>query len=605
MVRSIVILIVASLLMVTPLQAQEDQAEEAVGQEEPTEERRGVRRLGDVVGEGTDEWSMDIPSIDLPPEPVEEQPQVSLPDEAQDEQLQALLTRRAFVPEDPDIQTALDALMDEVEIDALEALDAGDSDLALQLVGVIEQIDAERPVIEEVRAEITRRASVAETLSSANAALAAGRLVDPPGQSAVALYRQVLDLEPGNAAAVTGLANTQAALIEDAVALAEEFDFEGAEALLTRAAGIRDAEDSIAEARTSINDYRQRQLEEMDQNAVAAIDEGRFDDAEEWLTQLIAMGYERERIEQLRGALNDAVIYGSFEPGGTFTDNLERLEREGPTMVVIPAGSFMMGSPDNEDDRFSNEGPLHRVTIDRGFALSRTEITVGEFALFVDDTGYRTDAEIEGSSRVYDPQSGRMDSENRITWRNDYVGEEASADLPVVHVSWNDARAYANWLSEQTGRDYRLPSEAEFEYALRAGTQTPYWWGEGPPEVDNVENVTGEGDQSRTNARWTVAFRRYADGFWGPAPAGRLAANPFGLHDMGGNVMEWTEDCWHDSFVRAPADGSAWVNPGCGRRVIKGGSWTSTPVMSRSAFRLSSTQDTTDMRVGFRVARDL
>jgi formylglycine-generating enzyme required for sulfatase activity len=604
MKRSILILAAASLLFWEPVPAQEGEPEEAADQSSE-EERRGVRRLGDVVGEGAEEWSMDIPSIDMPPEPVEEQPEVSLPDEEQDAQLQALLTRRAFVPEDPDIQAALDALMDEVQADAYTALEDGEIELAQQLVGVIAEIAPEREVIEEVRAEITRRASVADALAAADAALDAGRLAEPAGQNAADLYQQVLALEPDNPAAQTGLANTQQALIAEAVSLAEEFDFEGAEAVLTRAADLRDAGDAIDEARASIDEYRQNQLEEMDRNAVAAIDEGRFDDAEEWLNQLIAMGYDRARVEQLRASLTDAVVYGSFEPGGTFTDTLERLEREGPTMVVIPAGSFMMGSPDNEEDRFSNEGPLHRVTIDRGFALSRTEITVGEFALFVDDTGYRTDAEINGNSRVYDPESGRMDNENRITWRDDFVGEEADADLPVVHVSWNDARAYADWLSEQTGRSYRLPSEAEFEYALRAGTQTPYWWGEGSPEVDDVENLTGEGDQSRTNARWTVAFRRYSDGFWGPAPTGRLAANPFGLHDMGGNVMEWTQDCWHDSFVRAPADGSAWVNPGCARRVIKGGSWTSTPVMARSAFRLSSTQDSTDMRVGFRVARDL
>ena len=604
MKRSILILILALLLVGPPVQAQEGQGEEAAA-EQPEEERRSVRRLGDVVGEGTDEWSMDVPSIDMSPEPVEPQPEVNLPDEAQDDQLQALLTRRAFVPEDPDIQAALDALMDDVEADAYAALEADDIELAQQLVGVIAEIDAEREVIDDVRAEITRRGSVADTLAEADAALAGGRLVQPTGQSAADLYQQVLALEPGNASARTGLVNTQQAVIAQAVELAEEFDFEGAEALLTRAANIRDADEAIAEARASINEYRQRQIEGMDRNVVTAIDEGRFEDAEEWLTQLVAMGYQRERVEQLRASLADAVVYGSFEPGQTFTDTLERLEREGPTMVVVPAGSFMMGSPDNESDRFSNEGPLHRVTIERGFALARTEVTVSEFALFIDDTGYRTDAEVSGSSRVYDPESGRMDSQNRITWRDDYMGEDADGDLPVVHLSWNDAQAYARWLAQQTGRSYRLPSEAEFEYALRAGSQTPFWWGEGSPDRDNVENLTGDGDQAPTNARWNVAFSRYSDGYWGPAPAGSLEANPFRLYDMGGNVMEWTEDCWHDSYVRAPADGTAWVNPGCSRRVIRGGAWSSNPAMSRSAFRLSSTPDSTDMRVGFRVARDL
>jgi formylglycine-generating enzyme required for sulfatase activity len=287
-----------------------------------------------------------------------------------------------------------------------------------------------------------------------------------------------------------------------------------------------------------------------------------------------------------------------------FSDELQGLNRQGPAMVVMPAGNFMMGSPDNEADRASNEGPRHRVTIDRGFAMGRTEVSVGQFSIFIDDTGYRTDAERAGSSRVYDPRSGRMDRQNRITWRHDYVGDRADDDLPVVHVSWNDAQAYVIWLRERTGRSYRLPSEAEFEYALRAGSQTPYWWGDGSPG-SVVENLTGDGDSSPTGARWNVAFRRYSDGFWGPAPVGSFEPNPFGLHDMSGNVMEWTEDCWHDSFVRAPGDGSAWVNPGCNRRVIRGGSWSSTPAMSRSAFRLSSADDSTDMRVGFRIARDL
>jgi formylglycine-generating enzyme required for sulfatase activity len=120
-----------------------------------------------------------------------------------------------------------------------------------------------------------------------------------------------------------------------------------------------------------------------------------------------------------------------------------------------------------------------------------------------------------------------------------------------------------------------------------------------------MENVTGDRDVSPTGARWNVAFRRYGDSYWGPAPVDTLMRNPFELSDIGGNVMEWVDDCWHDSFVRAPDDGSSWVNPGCERRVIKGASWSSTPAMSRSAFRIASSTTSTDMRVGFRVARDL
>lgn len=593
--------------LATAVAQEAEEAPEVDESQEPEEaeaerQRRGVRRLGDVVSEGADEWSMDMP--DIPPSPVQAQPEVSLPDADQDARLQNLLARRAFAPQDPEIRDEMEGLMDEVEADTEAALAAGNLERAQQLVAVIGEFSPDRAVVDRVRAEITRRASLAQTLAEADAALAEGRLVNPPGQSAVDLYRQVLAADAGNQTALDGLASTHQAVLARAVEMAEEFDFEGAEALLVRGEDIHDDAEAVQDTRTRIAEFRTGYLQEVDQTVRADIDAGRFDEAEAGITELVALGHDRARIESLQASLTDGRMYGSFEPGQVFAESLSGLDRDGPEMVVIPAGSFMMGSPENEADRSSNEGPRHRVTFERGFALGRTEVTVGEFRLFIEETGYRTDAERAGSSRVYDVRTGRMDRQNRIDWRHDYLGERADDNLPVVHVSWNDAQAYVDWLSERTGRTYRLPSEAEFEYALRADSQTRYWWGDGSPDRV-VENVTGDGDTSPTNARWNVAFRRYSDGHWGPAPVGSFEANPFGLYDMGGNVMEWTEDCWHDSFVRAPGDGSAWVNPGCDRRVIKGGSWSSTPAMSRSAFRLSSTDSSTDMRVGFRVARDL
>jgi formylglycine-generating enzyme required for sulfatase activity len=588
------------------VQAQ-DEAEEPQSQEETEEEqdaRRRVRRLGDVVGEGDAEWSMDVPVLDVPTDPVDPPPDVSLPDPEQDSRLQSLLTTRAFVPNDPDVQAALSDLMDEVEIDVREALEADDLELAGRLIAVISEVDPEREVIAEVQAELDRLASVGDLLAQGNEALAERRLVTPPGDNAAEYYREVLDIEPDNEAALAGLVNTHQALLAEAVELAEETDFEGAEERLEQAGEVHEDSAAVEETRAAIVEIRDERIAQLDGRVLSAIDEGRFDDAEDDITQLVALGHDRDRIDRLRNSLEDARLYGSFEPGQVFNDTLEGLGVSGPDMVVIPAGSFMMGSPEDEDDRMSNEGPRHRVTFARGFALGQTDITVGEFRAFVEATGYRTDAERTGASRVYDLNSGRMDRKNGINWRHDYAGDNADDNLPVLHVSWNDAEAYAGWLAEQTGRSYRLPSEAEFEYALRAGTQTPYWWGDGAPDRP-VENVTGDGDQSPTGARWNVAFRRYSSGYWGPAPVGSLEANPFGLYDMGGNVMNWVEDCWHDSYVRAPGDGSAWVNPGCDRRVIRGGAWSSTPALSRSAFRISSSPTGTDMRVGFRVARDL
>jgi formylglycine-generating enzyme required for sulfatase activity len=176
--------------------------------------------------------------------------------------------------------------------------------------------------------------------------------------------------------------------------------------------------------------------------------------------------------------------------------------------------------------------------------------------------------------------------------------------LPVINVSWNDAHEYVGWLSQRTGKRYRLPSEAEFEYALRAGASSRFWWGEGdPPKV--LLNVTGDRDRSPTKRSWGRAFTGYSDGFWGPAPVKSYPANAFGLYDLDGNVSEWVDDCWHDNYTRAPRDSTAWINPGCGRRVIRGGSWGSAPEQVRSAYRLSISAESRSARLGFRVVREL
>lgn len=606
------LLAMSAALVFAPFMAvgQEESAEgaEAQAQAEAEEvgEDRSVRRLGDVIGSGAEEFDIDFENMNIPQQPVEEVPNVSLPDPRQDEQLQVLLRARAFVPDDADTQQALDELLDEVETDIRAALAEGDLAGARRLLAVMREVQPDRGVIAEFDAAIERQQAIEQGLRAAREALGAGQLTAPPGDNAAELFGRVVELEPDNAEAAEGLAATHQALLESARELArEELDFEGAEARLQEAEALLEQPEPVAEARQQIADFREERIETLHAATLADIDAGRFDEAEEGVTELIALGHDRERLEQLRNSLADARLYGSFQPGQTFSDELSGLGTSGPQMIVMPAGSFMMGSPEGEDERMSNEGPQHRVTFDRGFALSRTEVTVAQFATFVRDTRYRTDAEEAGASRIYDLDTGRMDEQSGINWRQDYSGNRADDDLPVIHISHRDATAYSEWLSEQTGRSYRLPSEAEFEYALRGGTQTPYWWGEGSPPEDNMENVTGDRDVSPTGARWNVAFRRYSDGHWGPAPAGALAANPFGLHDMSGNVMEWVEDCWHDSYVRAPGDGSAWVNPGCGRRVIRGGSWSSTPAMSRSAFRISSSDTSSDMRVGFRVARDL
>ena len=164
--------------------------------------------------------------------------------------------------------------------------------------------------------------------------------------------------------------------------------------------------------------------------------------------------------------------------------------------------------------------------------------------------------------------------------------------------------AYLRWLAGETGQRYRLPTEAEFEYSLRAGSRTRYWWGDGTPS-QLLENLTGENDQSSTDRRWNRAFAGYTDRFWGPAPAKSFKPNSFGLYDLAGNVSEWVEDCWHDSYARAPRGPEAWVNPGCDLRVARGGSWGSAPDDVRSAHRQAVSASGRGPRTGFRVLREL
>ena len=586
---------------------QDPTSTEAAATDESTadegEERR-VRRLGDVIGEGSQEWSMDIPTIETPAGPVEEQPDVTLPDPDQDALLQNLLTRRAFVPDDPEIAAELSALLDDVEAQADAALADGDLALATRLANVLVELDEDRPMIAAVEAARERAESLTRLLAQAETALEDGNLIEPEDAAAWTLFSDALAIDADNEAARAGREAVRTALLDQAEARIADNDFERATELLA-AAGERDADpDRIDALENDLEAGRADQLRALAADIRASIDDEAYEQAEDGINQLVALGAPADDVEALRTLLDDAIRYGGFEPGQVFQDGIGDGDGFGPVMVVVPSGSFIMGSPEDEDNRVGNEGPQFRVRFENGFAMAQTEVTVGQFARFVAETGYVTDAERARSSKVYRAGSGRVDDQRGVTWRMDYLGEEADESLPVVHVSWNDANAYALWLARRTGRSYRLPSEAEFEYALRAGTQTPYWWGEGSPD-EAVENVTGDGDEFTDARSWTVAFDRYTDGYWGPAPVGSLQPNPFGLYDMGGNVMEWIEDCWHDSYVRAPDDGSAWVNPGCERRMIRGASWSSTPAMSRSAFRLSSRNDSTDARVGFRVARDL
>ena len=264
----------------------------------------------------------------------------------------------------------------------------------------------------------------------------------------------------------------------------------------------------------------------------------------------------------------------TFRIGQTFRDPL-RSGGEGPEMVVVPAGSFLMGSPSDEGGRFDDEGPVHRVTIGEAFAVGVYEVTREEFERFVGATGYAA------GNGCYTIEGGEWGKRTGGNWRD--PGYRQSGEHPVVCVSWADAYAYVAWLTRESGAEYRLLSEAEWEYVARGGAETArYYWGEGETEQCRHAN----GADANTEFDWKIACN---DGHARTAPVGSYTKNRFGLSDVLGNVWEWVEDCWNDSYAGAPADGTAWKQGNCNTRVLRGGSWIVAPRYLRSADRSWST----------------
>jgi formylglycine-generating enzyme required for sulfatase activity len=242
-------------------------------------------------------------------------------------------------------------------------------------------------------------------------------------------------------------------------------------------------------------------------------------------------------------------------------------------MVLIAGGEFGMGDLDGTGP--DEEQPLHEVRV-RPFALSSREVTRSEFGAFARATDHKMEAGSGGGEEYCDLEA--------VTWQA--PGFEQTDEDPVVCVSWADATAYIDWLNSRTGLKFRLPTEAEWEYAARAGATTPYWWG---AEFDaNAGNFQGTSDKDEWN--------------FGTAPVGRFPASPTGLHDVLGTVSEWVQDCWQDNYNGAPRDGTAWENKGCEQRVTRGGSWVSDAGKSRAAGRVGRDVNDRATFLGFRLA---
>ena len=261
-------------------------------------------------------------------------------------------------------------------------------------------------------------------------------------------------------------------------------------------------------------------------------------------------------VHYFRAATEGISLWPEREHALRVGDEFSECKKGCPTMVVIPAGKITMGSPESEGG--DDERPQHEVTFAKPFAVAKFDVTFAEW-----------DACVEAGAcpRARDNGWGR-------------------GDRPVINVSWDDAQVYVAWLKRVTRREYRLLSEAEWEYAARAGTTTAYYWGNDIGEG----NANCDGCGSQWDGKQT-------------APVGSFKPNGFGLHDMAGNVWQWVEDCYHDSYEGAPNDGSAWVFGNCSSRVLRGGSWNYLPWGLRAADRVEGSTDYLESGGGFRLGR--
>ena len=259
---------------------------------------------------------------------------------------------------------------------------------------------------------------------------------------------------------------------------------------------------------------------------------------------------------------------GAAGPKETFRDCSDC-----PEMVVVPAGEFTMGSPPSERGRNPDEGPQHKVTVARPFAVGKYEVTFAEW-----------DACVAGAGCAYKPGD------------NDW----GRGKRPVINVSWTDAQQFVGWLTKKTGKPYRLLTEAEWEYTARGTTKAidqPPAFSTGPTINPNQANYDGNFIYG-AGAKMGIYRQKTLD-------VGSFKSNTFGLHDMHGNVWEWVEDCYKDSYAGAPTDGSAVKASNCKLNILRGGAWNYYPQLLRSAYRYASAPTVRVENAGFRVARSM
>ncbi len=494
-----------------------------------------------------------------------------------------------------------DLLAQHLTIQTNQAIDQGDEKLLTQSIAQLKALNPEDTKIKNLKQKLSTIKTINKLYTKGIKQLQDNLVITADSQDAWHTAKQAIELEPTNNKANILVAQVNGILINSALRAAEEIDFQLAQQQIGQAKLLAPDSLNVKNAQLTIDNLKQQRYLWLEQQINKAITTTNIKRAEKMLNQLIDLDLPKTVINDYQNEIKRMQLYGSYTPLETFSDRTQN-GVELPKMTIMPVGTYEMGYIAGP----KHEKPVHEVTINYGFAVSQKEISVADFALFIKATGYKTDAEKKHSSIIYDTRTGRLKNKNRINWKKDYQGKKAKPQHPVIHISWNDANNYVQWLKAQTNKNYRLPSEAEFEYFLRAGSRTKYPWGNGTP-VQVTENLTGKLDRLKGNSRmrWKKGFDNYNDNYWGPAPVGSFIPNQFNLYDTAGNVMEWTADCWHDSYTRAPNDGSAWINQGCENHVIRGGSWSSSKNEFRSSHRFTAKANFTDARLGFRIALDL
>ena len=481
----------------------------------------------------------------------------------------------------------------------------------------IEQPLTKEPVLSAEEAEVAR------LLAAAEADLKARRLTSPVRNNAWEKYQEVLKLDSGNPEAVKGMEQVIGSYMELFGSAVEQEAFGKASGYLTRIRELHPdspvleaGEQRLEAAKQARADRlaeieRQRQAEEaarqaeLEQQRVAqaikahwtafesALEAEDLDEAADILVQVRALHPEEPGLAA--GEERLAAAQAALERQRQAAE--EKARQLAGDMVSIPGGSFRMG--DLSGEGVDAERPVHSVTVP-AFKLGKYEVTVGQFRRFVEATGYRTDAErnADGNAGCYSNTSGdEWDWVSGRSWRN--PGFSVGDEHPVECVSWNDAQAFIEWLAAQTGEAFRLPSEAEWEYAARAGSSTTYHFG------NSESQLCRYGNHADTSTDFDWRNKSCSDGVGKrTAAVGRYQPNSYGLYDVHGNVWEWVQDCWNGTYRGAPTNGRAWTSGDCSQRMIRGGSWHVNPWNLRSALRYWFPRSYRGYIVGFRLAQD-